>query len=156
MNAPGFLRRCVCLSLFALFLSGLPISVFAAEATGHFEVYCDAVLAILAKIDGAPNRGKLLLFWGEPFPPGTSGGSYLGQETWSEVSVYRNGCLPSDKCRSIAHGKVWVDAWRMPKRGYGPPRSLSGKFNIDLNGKPIEGHFVAHLRNRKHLTITCE
>src|SRR5581483_10046360 len=124
-----------------------PASVLTAH--GHFEDYCDGVGIFLAKVDGAPPPGKLVLFSYMGFPGGTFGGEYIGQGKWSEVSVFRNGCLPDGKCQNIAHGRVWIDALDTP------PKHISGKYEIKLNGRLIEGSFLAERRQRKHPVRIC-
>lgn len=119
---------------------------------GHFEVYCDWVGIFLTKIDGAPAPGRLVLFSYLGFPPGTAGGRYLGQGRWSEVFVYRDGCLPDGKCESIAHGKVWIDA---PDTEDMQPKRISGSYEIDLNAKHFEGRFVAKRHSSKRPTRLC-
>jgi predicted Rdx family selenoprotein len=152
MDAPRLLRRYIWLSLIALFLPALSSSAFASNASGHFEVCCNGVGIFLAKIDGAP--GKLVLVSYLPSVAGTMGGNDLGQGRWSDVSVFPNGCFP--KCKSIAHGKVWVDAWATPKPGLGPPKGISGKYEIDFNGKRLEGRFIARRHRIKRLLCVCE
>jgi hypothetical protein len=155
MDAPKPARRCICLSHIALVLLALPIPAFAAKAAGRFEVCCDGVGIFLAAIEGAPEPGKLVLFSYVNFPLGTAGGNLLGQGRWSEVYVLRDGCVPDGRCKSIAHGKVWIDAWDTPDAGNGPPRSVSGKYEIDLNGKHLEGHFVAKRHLTRHVLRVC-
>jgi hypothetical protein len=70
------------------------------------------------------------------FPGGTFGGEYIGQGRWSDVHVYRNGCVPG-YCESIADGRVWIDALDTP------PKHISGKYEIKLNGEILEGTFLA-------------
>src|SRR5580704_9968368 len=101
----------------------------------------------LPKIHGAPATGKLVLFSRMEFPPGTLGGRYFGQGEWSDVYVYRDGCVPDGKCDSIAVGKVWIDA---SDTGDAPPKRISGKYEIDLNGKHLEGPFVSIFHRNKH------
>jgi hypothetical protein len=137
------LRRNTLLCLVALLLAALPGASSIATASGQFEVYCDGVGIFLSKIDGAPAPGKLVLFSYLNFPPGSMGGRYLGEGKWSDVFIYRDGCIPDGKCESIAHGKVWIDAWDMSETGGAPPKSISGKYEIDLNGKHLQGSFVA-------------
>lgn len=115
-------------------------------------MYCDGVGIFLSKIDGAPVPGKLISFSYLGFPPGSFGGRYLGQGQWSEVVVYRDGCVPDGKCESIAHGKVWIDSWDTPEM---PPKRISGKYEIDLNGKMLQGVFVAKERFRKKPIRLC-
>ena len=155
LGAPKPLRTYVFLSLIPLFLSVLPAPASVATATGHFEVYCDGVGIFLAKIDGTPAPGKLVLFSRMGFPPGTIGGRYFGQGKWSDVYVFRDGCLPDGKCDSIADGKVWIDESDMPDHGDKPPKRISGKYEIDLNGKHLEGAFVAKRYVSKHPLRIC-
>jgi hypothetical protein len=119
-----------------------------ATPTGHFEVYCDGVGIFLAKIDGAPSPGKLVLF--SPIP-GTFGGRYFGQGKWSNIYVFRDGCVPDGKCESIADGKVWIDA--MEKED--TPKHISGKYEINLNDKHLEGTFLAKRHVRRHPLRLC-
>jgi len=89
------------------------------------------------------------------FPPGTIGGRYFGQGMWSDVYVFRDGCVPDGKCDSIADGKLWVDASDMPDTGDKPSKRISGKYEIDLNGKHLEGRFVAKRHVSKHPLRLC-
>jgi len=152
-------RSFICLCLIALFLPALPLSAFATNATGHFEVYCDGVGIFLAKIDGAPAPGKLVLFSYIGFPSNTMGGRWLRRGMWSNVSVFRNGCVPDGKCQSIADGKVWIDGRDSTNFREPPPKRISGKYEIDLKGKHLEGGFVVkrHGRERgwKHAVRVC-
>lgn len=134
------------LSVIVLFLSPLPTLASARTATGHFEVYCDSVGLFLAKIEGAPPSRKLLLF---SRLENTFGGKYVGQGKWSYVSVFPDGCVPSDKCESIADGRVWIDVLDTP------PKHISGKYEIKLNGKLLEGTFLAKRRIRKPPLRLC-
>ena len=155
LDAPKPLRTYVFLSIILLFLPALLVQASVATATGHFEMYCDGIGIFLAKIDGAPAPGKLVLFFRMSFPPGTMGGRYFGQGKWSNVYVFRDGCVPDGKCDSIADGKVWIDASDMPDTGDTPPKRISGKYEIDLNGKHLEGAFVAKRRVSKHPLRLC-
>jgi hypothetical protein len=112
-------------------------------------VYCDGVGIFLSNIDGAPALGKLVLFSRVDFPPGTIGGSYIGQERWAEVYVNRDGCVPDSKCESIAEGRVWIDASGTPLK------HISGKYEIKLNGNLLEGTFRAKIRVRKRPLRVC-
>ena len=58
----GFATAYVFLNLIMLFVPLLLPLALVATASGHFEVYCDGVGIFLAKIDGAPAPGKLVLF----------------------------------------------------------------------------------------------
>jgi hypothetical protein len=144
----GFAGAYVFLGLVILY-QPLPTLASAPSATGHFEVYCDGVGLFLAKIDGAHDSGKLVFFSYMGFPGGTFGGKFVGQGKWSDVYVYRDGCVPDGKCESIADGRVWIDA---PDT---PPKHISGKYEIKLNGKLIEGTFLAKRHNRKHPLRLC-
>jgi hypothetical protein len=149
----GSATACVFLSLIMFFVPLLlPLVSAAATATGHFEVYCDGVGIFLAKIDGAPASGKLVLFSLVSFPPGTFGDRYFGQGKWSDIYVLRDGCVPDGKCESIAEGRVWIDA---PDSQDKPPKHISGKYEIHLNGKFLEGNFLARKRDRKQPLRLC-
>lgn len=155
VDAPKALRTYIFLCLIALFLPALLVPASVASATGHFEVYCDGVGIFLAKMDGAPTPGKLVLFSRVGFPPGTLGGRYFGQGKWSDVYVFRDGCVPDGKCESIAAGKVWIDASDTPDTKDTPPKSITGKYEIELNGKHLEGPFAAKRHVSKHPLRLC-
>lgn len=142
----------VLLSLITLFARPLLPLAAAATATGHFEVYCDGVGIFLAKIDDAPAPRKLVLFSRMSFPPGTMGGSYIGQGKWSDIYVLPDGCLPDGKCESIANGKVWIDASDEQDTRL---KRISGKYEINLNGKHIEGTFLAKRHDRRRPLRLC-
>jgi hypothetical protein len=155
VDSPKPLRTHIFLSLIALFLPALFVSPSGATATGQFEVDCDGVEIFLAKVDGAPTPGKLVLFSRVDFPPGTFGGRSFGQGKWSDVYVFRDGCVPDGKCESIATGKVWIDAPDTPDTGDTPPKSISGRYEIDLNGRHLEDAFVAKRHVNKHPFRLC-
>lgn len=115
----------------------LQLAASTGSAKGRFEFRCNGVSLFLSNIAGAPDKLELFLTIG--FPPGTQGGHYLGQGRWSDVSVYSNGCI-SGKC--VAHGKVWIDGALLGPEDP-PPKRISGKYELDLNGKHLEGDFVA-------------
>jgi len=147
-------RRYLCVSLSALFLAVFPSSASAPDATGRFEVYCDGVGLFLSNIADAP--GKLVLFLSMGFPPGTMGNHYIGQGKWSYAIVLPDGCVPDGKCKSIAKGRVWIDAWDTEDATKPVPKRISGKYEIDLNGHHLEGHFVAREHSRKNPIRICE
>ena len=153
-------RSYLWLCLIALVLPALPLSAFASNAKGHFEAYCDGVGIFLAKIDGAPAPGKLVLFSYIGCPPSTLGGRYLRRGMWSNVSVFRNGCIPDGKCESIGDGKVWIDGRDRADSKEAPPKLISGKYEIDLKGRHLEGGFVVEQhrtkRGWKHVVRVCE
>lgn len=64
----------------------------------------------------------------------------MGRGEWSHVSVLRDGCVPAYKCENIGDGRVWIDAQDTQRL---PPKHISGKYEINLNGKHLEGTFVA-------------
>ena len=138
-----------------ILLSVLVLQASAATVTDQYEVYCDGVGIFLAQMDGLPAPGKLVLFSYLSFPPGTMGGRYLGQGRWSDVLVYRDGCVPDGKCESIAHGKVWIDVWDSSGTGNLPPKRITGKYEIDLDGKHLQGSFVAKEHSRKRPLRLC-
>lgn len=133
-------------ALIVLFVLLSPTLASAPAASGHFEVYCDGVGLFLNKIEGAPASGKLVFFsrLGDTF-----GGEYVGQGKWSDVYVFRDGCLPDGKCESIADGRVWIDALDTP------PKHISGKYEIKLNDKLLRGTFLAKRRVRKPPLRLC-
>lgn len=145
----GFAAACVYLGITVLFAPPSLAPAAVPRATGHFEDYCDGVGIFLAKVDGAPPPGKLVFFSYLGFPGGTFGGDSIGQGKWSDVSVFNDGCIPDGKCPSIAHGRVWIDALDAP------PKHISGKYEIKLNGKLLEGNFLAKRRDRKHPLRIC-
>jgi len=128
-----------------------PLLPLASTATGHFEMYCDGVGIFLAKIDGAPAPGKLVLFSRMGFPPGTFGGRSFGQGKWSVIYVFRDGCVPDGKCESMAEGRVWIDGPEQDTE----PKHISGKYEINLNGRVIEGNFVARRHDRRRPLRLC-
>lgn len=134
-------------------VSVVPAAEFTTD--GQYEVYCDGVGLFLAKIDGVPAPRKLVLFSYLDFPPGTMGGRYLGQGKWSDVFVYRDGCVPDGKCDTVAHGKIWIDDWDASDAKSMPPKRLSGKYEIDLNGKHLQGTFVVKKRSRRRPLRIC-
>src|SRR5262249_20447082 len=126
-----------------------------AQAIGRFEVYCDGVGVSLEKVDGAPEPRKLVLFSSVSFPPGTMGGAILGQGMWKTVSVLKGGRLPDGKCKSVGEGRIWIDTWDMSESGDKAPRHISGKYEIELNGKQLQGPFIARIHNRKKPIRLC-
>ncbi|MGA2964204.1 MAG: hypothetical protein ABSD96_21285 [Candidatus Korobacteraceae bacterium] len=147
----GFAGAYVFLDLVILY-QPLPTLASAPSATGHFEVYCDGVGLFLAKIDGAPASGKLVFFSYMGFPGGTFGGKFVGQGKWSDVYVYRDGCVPDGKCENIADGKVWIDTTDEQDKQL---KRISGKSEINLNGKHLEGTFLAKRHDRRRPLRLC-
>ena len=151
-------RRCIVLFLIVTSLPDLLLPASGGNATGRFEVYCDGVGFFLAKIADAPAPGRLVLFsyliFGG-FGGGTYGGRHIGQGTWRKVSVMRDGCVPDGRCESIAYGRVWVDAWDTTGAEDKAPNVISGRYEFVLNGKHLEGRFVAKRLHRKHPLRIC-
>jgi hypothetical protein len=145
----AFALAYVFLGLIVLLVPPLLTPASVPRASGHFEEYCDGVGMFLANVDGAPTSGKLVFFSYLGFPGGTFGGKCIGQGKWSDVYVFADGCVPDGKCKSIAQGRVWIDAFDTP------PKHISGKYEIKLNGKLIEGTFLAKRHNRKHPLRLC-
>ncbi len=139
----------IVLGLIVLLAPPLLTPASIPRASGHFEEYCDGVGIFLAKVDGGPASAKLVFFSYMGFPGGTFRGEYIGQGKWSDVSVFPDGCVPDGRCQSIAHGRVWIEALDTP------PRHISGKYEIELNGKLIEGVFLAKRHNRRHPPRLC-
>jgi hypothetical protein len=152
LRRTGFATAYAFFGLITLFVPPLLSPSSAATAAGHFEVYCDGVGIFLAKIDGAPAPRKLVLFSRVDFPPGTIGGSHIGQGKWSNVYVHRDGCVLDGKCESIADGRVWIDTTDKQDT---QPKHISGKYEIKLNGKLLEGTFLARRHDRKHPLRLC-
>lgn len=138
---------------FALLLvPDLQLPASANTLKGRFELYCVDVGIFLTEIDGAPAPRKLALFFSPSF--GAIQGRFP-RDTWYDVSVYNDWCVPSkSKCQSVGHGKVWVDG-PDPGPGAPPSKRISGKYEIDLNGKHLEGDFVAKEHNYKPVGV-CE
>ena len=135
-------------------LSGGLFAAPVRDATGHYEIYCDGVGFFLGDIEGAPAPRKLLLFSYLGFPGGTFAGRYIGEGKWSNVTVYRDGCLPDGKCEEIAKGKIWVDEWDKAASDRAP-KHISGKYEIELNGEHLEGKFAANQHTSKHPVRIC-
>ena len=135
----------------ALFGIFIPLAS-ATTTTGHFEVSCDGVGIFLAKIDGAPAPGNLVLFSLVDSPLGTMGDRYFGQGNWSDIYILPDGCVPDGKCGSIAHGRVWIDVQDTQDK---PPEHISGKYEIKLNDRLLEGTFLATKRYRKRPLRLC-
>ena len=146
LSRTGFATGRVVLGLIVIFVPPLPVLASAHTATGHFELYCDGVGLFLAKIEGAP---KLVLFSRLGYPGGTFGGDYVGQGSWSDVYVFRDGCSRDNNCESIANGRVWIDSQ------YTSDKPMSGKYEITLNGKLLKGTFTAKKRGRQTLRRLC-
>jgi hypothetical protein len=68
-----------------LILQGIARPASAAEASGHFEWYCDGFGFYLSKIDGAPAPKELVLFLLMNLPPAAF---YLPTKEWRDVAVY--------------------------------------------------------------------
>jgi len=157
MSGPHKTRRRFCLKLFVALLSVLSLPLFGenANSTGRFEVYCDGVGFFLKNVGGAPVPGNLVLFSHFGYPPGTMGGRLIGQGMWRDVVVYRGGCIPDGKCESIARGRVWIDMPDEPSEEMAPPKIISGKYEIELDAKHIEGRFALKQHHRKQPLRIC-
>ena len=138
-----------------MFFVALSLSASSRDATGDFTVYCDGAGLFLSNVASAPGS-KLVLFSRMSFPPGTMGDYYIGQGKWSYVKVLPKGCLPEGKCESIGQGKLWIDDWNTEGTLNPVPKRISGKYEVDLDGKHLVGNFVAKENYRKYGTRLCE
>jgi hypothetical protein len=154
VNAPKPSHRRIFLSFMALLAGALSVSTFGATSTGRFEVYCDGVGFFLSNIPGAPAPGRLVLFSWASSPPGSLVGIYLSGK-WSDVIVYRDGCIPDGKCEVFARGRMWVDAWDTSEKSNLPPKRISGKYEVNLKGKILQGSFEAKEHIRKNPFRVC-
>ena len=146
MGVYHFSRIAACIRTALLVLAIALLAASAQGATGHFEVYCDGVGFFLAKVDRAPAPRKLLLFLRTDFP----GIPYVPKEEWKDVFVYRDGCAADGKCEVLAHGRVRLDNEITPDG-----RSVSGRYEIELKGQQLDGHFAAERRFYKHPPRIC-
>ncbi len=129
-----------------LFLVVVASATAAQDATGRFEVYCDGFGFFLAKVDGAPAPGKLVLFLRTRFP----GVPYVPKEEWRVVSVYRDGCAAGGNCELLTRGMIRLDT-EMTRDS----RRVSGEYDIDLGGQWVKGRFVARERKNRHPPRIC-
>jgi hypothetical protein len=148
MSVPQFARIRVCLSTAVLLLAVFQTAKSAQNASGHFEVYCDGFGFFLEKVDGAPVPGKVLLFLYTGFPGVQY--AYESMQNWSDVIVYRNGCIADGGCEILARGKV-----RLDNEATVDARRVSGKYEIEFNGKHLSGQFAAKRRGYKHPPRIC-
>ena len=91
-------------------------------------------------------------FKGSPAYFEVLGGRFVGQGKWSDVYVYRDGCVPDGKCENIADGKVWIDTTDEQDKQL---KRISGKYEINLNGKHLEGTFLAKRHDRRRPLRLC-
>jgi hypothetical protein len=154
MTMPKGIQVSLWLGVVAVLLNGVLSAAPEHNATGQYEIYCDGVGLFLRDIEGAPAPRMFLLFSYLGFPGGTFAGRYIGEGKWSNVSVFRDGCLPDGKCEEIAKGKVWIDEWDKSTTDQAP-NHISGKYEIELNGKHLEGKFAANQHISKHPVRIC-
>jgi len=83
------------------------------------------------------------------------GGTILGQGMWNEIFVLKDGCLPAGTCKSIGEGRIWIDHWETPESGSGPLKHISGRYDIELNGRRLQGFFGVKIHNRKKPLRIC-
>lgn len=141
MNASWFCRA-------ALLFFVVSTATSAQDASGRFEVYCDGIGFFLARIDGAPAPGKLLLFLYTGFPASPY---WTPKEEWKDVAVFRDGCAADGKCEVFARGDVWLDN-EITREG----KRVSGKYKIELNGRHLQGQFATKLHLYKDPPRICE
>jgi hypothetical protein len=130
----------------------LPAPTPVVVTTGRYEVYCTGVRLFLTKIDGSPAPGKLVLL---SYQADMASGRYFEHGKWSDARVFPDGCIHGEQCRSIADGKVWIDPMVTSGAKDTPPKHISGKYEIDLSGKHLEGTFVAKYQGSKHPLQFC-
>lgn len=88
-----------------LLIAAFPTALSPQGATGRFEVYCDSFGFLLEKIDGAPAPGGFFSFLYSGFPARRRG---VGCFCLSK------GVQRCRQLRSVATGKLWLDAERRP------------------------------------------
>jgi hypothetical protein len=135
------------LSAAALLLGVFPTASSTQGATGTFEVYCDSFGFFLANIEATPAPKEFFLFLYRGFPGFVD---YLPEEEWLDVSVYPKGCSATTKCDEVARGKLLLDAVHKPDT-----TRISGKYDIDLNGRHLVGHFLAKRHQYKNPPRIC-
>jgi hypothetical protein len=135
------------LSTAVLLLVVVANSHSSEDATGRFEVYCDGVGFLLAKVDGAPAPGKLLLFLYAGFPSVP----YVAREEWKDVNVYRNGCVADGTCEVLTHGRIKLDNEITPDA-----RRVSGRYEFEFSGQHLRGTFTVERGRYKHPPRICE
>ena len=129
MSASQFCRIATRLLAAVLLIVMVPTASSAQGATGRFEVYCDGVGFFLANVEGAPAPRKLFLFLHANFPAIP----YVPKEEWTNVFVYRNGCVADGKCQVLTHGKVRLDSEFTPdSRRVSVNTTLNSTANISV------------------------
>ena len=131
----------------ALLLAVSAPAASAQNATGRFEVYCDGLGFFLKNVDGAPAPGKLYVFSRTGHP----GVDWVPKETWTDVFVFRGGCSPRGGCGILATGKFWLDS-----EAGSEAKRISGKYDIDLDGRHLLGQFQARLHRYRNPPRLCE
>lgn len=142
----GFETACVFLSLIMLFVPPLLPLASVATARAHFEMYCDGVGIFLAKIDGAPAPKKFVLFSPMSFPPDTFKGRSFGQGSGPPFMSFVMGASPTASARALPTAEYGSTSRTRKTRR----QNFSGKYEINLNGKLLEGNFFARRHDRKH------
>ena len=146
----------ICVRLFLL-LSAVAFSCEsaapAAQTADQFEVYCDGFAIFLKNVDGAPASGRLVLASLGHYRPALPGGVELAIRNWTAASVLPDGCIPDGKCEGTGKGRVWIDKWDDARDAI--PKRISGKYELELNGKKLEGTFAAKLFKRKEPLRIC-
>jgi hypothetical protein len=79
----------------------------------------------------------------------------LGNRSTLGWTILAESSARTEVIESIAHGKVWIDAWDTSDTGGVPPKRISGKYEIDLNGKHLQGSFVAKEHSRERPLRLC-
>jgi hypothetical protein len=76
---------------------------------------------------------------------------FTPEQMWSDVLVVGEGCSASGtgECESRGFGKIWLD------EGATDSKRISGKYEVDFNGKHVKGEFTAKKR-KPSATRICE
>jgi hypothetical protein len=133
--------------LIALLLHAVLSPLSAANATGRFERYCDGIWFFLNNVDGLPTSTQLVVFLHMSGPPY---GLPTPEETWFDVYVSHKGCrADGSKCQPLSQGRLWLN------KGASDGKRISGKYELDLDGRHLQGQFVAKERKQTSARI-CE
>jgi hypothetical protein len=109
---------------------------------------CDSFGFVLTNIDGTPGPRAYLSLLYKGFPKiidSLPGGMRF------EAEVLPKGCIADGKCKSIATGKIRLDAEHDPAG-----KQISGQYEIGINGQHLTGQFLATRRVNKHPPRICE
>jgi len=138
----GKRHKALCFLLTLLFLLHDTTSVASDKVThGWFEPHCDGASFYLSKVEGLSVKQMLILNLRQHLP----WWDYQPDETWKDV--YAEQCSPDQKCKEAAHARLWLD-----NVGANHKR-ISGKYEVDFQGKHLEGKFLLKYRKSKPLWV---